>query len=160
MGLRSTMAAPVALLAAALLVGGAGAAGCNASMPFCDPKVATKARIADFIARATVAEKAGLLFGKGVDRLGVPSLQTGEALHGVADGCKKDGRPGGKYCPSSFPCALNLGATLNESLWHKIGSTISTESRAMRPTGGARFTPDINLFRDPRWGRGQEVPGE
>ena len=76
MALRATMA----LLAAALLVGGAGAAGCNASMPFCDPKVATKARIADFIARATVAEKAGLLFGKGVDRLGVPSLQTGEAL--------------------------------------------------------------------------------
>ena len=97
-----------------------------------------------------------MLFGQGIDRLGVPKLQTGEALHGVVDGCKKDSL-GRQFCPSSFPCALNLGASLNESLWKLIGETIATESRALQPGGGARFTPDINLFRDPRWGRGQEV---
>ena len=138
----------MSLLLVATTVLGAGrasAAGCNASLPFCDPTVPTKARIEDFLSRATTMEKAGLLFGQSISRLGVPKLSTGEALHGVADGCKSDGRPGGKFCPSSFPCALNLGATLNESLWHAIGSTISTESRALKPTGGARFTPDINV---------------
>ena len=132
------------------------ASGCNASLPFCDPRVGTEMRIQDLLSRATTAEKAGMLFGQGIDRLGVPKLQTGEALHGVVDGCKKDSL-GRQFCPSSFPCALNLGASLNESLWKLIGETIATESRALQPGGGARFTPDINLFRDPRWGRGQEV---
>jgi len=128
----------------------ASASGCNASLPFCDPTVPTEARIKDFLGRATTLEKAGLLFGKSIDRLGVPKLTTGEALHGVAQGCEKDST-GREFCPSSFPCALNLGASLNESLWKLVGETIGTESRAVQPGGGARFTPDINLFRDPRW---------
>eukprot|EP01046_Picozoa_sp_COSAG06_P047885 COSAG06_NODE_7050_length_2656_cov_29.276588_1_plen_231_part_10 len=126
------------------------ASGCNASLPFCDPTAPTEARIKDFLGRATTLEKAGLLFGKSIDRLGVPKLTTGEALHGVAQGCEKDSM-GREFCPSSFPCALNLGASLNESLWKLVGETIATESRAVQPGGGARFTPDINLFRDPRW---------
>ena len=43
-----------------------------------------------------------------------------------------------------------MGASLNDSLWKAVGAVISTESRAMIPSGGARFTPDINMFRDPR----------
>ena len=45
---------------------------------------------------------------------------------------------------------------MNESLWREIGSTIGEESRALVKSGGMRFTPDINLFRDPRWGRCNE----
>ena len=61
------------------------------------------------------------------------------------------------------------GHTFNASLWHRIGEVISTEARSLNNqeaaaghaiTGVALWTPDINLFRDPRWGRGQEVPGE
>lgn len=148
--------AAVLLLADLTLSVNALAAGCNASLPFCDPSVGAEMRIKDLLSRATTAEKAGMLFGQGIARLGVPKLQTGEALHGVVNDCKKDSQ-GRQFCPSSFPCALNLGASLNESLWKLVGETIATESRALQPGGGARFTPDINLFRDPRWGRGQEV---
>ena len=133
--------------------------GCNVSLPFCDPAVGTEARIKNFLSMATTAEKASMLYGGSVARLGVPKLETGEALHGVVAGCGKDST-GRAFCPTSFPCALNLGATLNTSLFKMVGQQISTESRALQPGGGARFTPDINLFRDPRWGRGQEVPGE
>eukprot|EP01043_Picozoa_sp_COSAG02_P027494 COSAG02_NODE_1626_length_11587_cov_49.302577_5_plen_171_part_00 len=153
---RSLFMVAVLLLAEVTHPVHATAAGCNASLPFCDPTVGTEMRIKDLLSRATTAEKAGMLFGQGIVRLGVPKLQTGEALHGVVNGCKKDSQ-GRQFCPSSFPCALNLGASLNESLWKLVGETIATESRALQPGGGARFTPDINLFRDPRWGRGQEV---
>jgi hypothetical protein len=147
---RTMAAAHLVALLLLLSITEASASGCNASLPFCDPTVPTEARIKDFLGRATTLEKAGLLFGKSIDRLGVPKLTTGEALHGVAQGCEKDST-GREFCPSSFPCALNLGASLNESLWKLVGETIGTESRAVQPGGGARFTPDINLFRDPRW---------
>ena len=80
----------------------------------------------------------------------MPSFPTGEALHGVNAGCGVD-TAGRKYCPTSFPSALGMGASLNDTLWNLVGSTISTESRALTPAGGARWAPDINLFRDPRW---------
>ena len=105
---------------------------CNASLPFCDPSVPTEARIKDLLGRATTLEKASMLFGGSIERLGVPKLETGEALHGVVNGCEKDSA-GRSFCPSSFPCALNLGATLNESLWKMVGATIGTESRAVQP---------------------------
>ena len=158
----STMLASSAALVLAVFPAAAlGSPACNASLPYCNPTFATEARIKNgrLLSRATTLEKASMLFGGSIDRLGVPKLEMGEALHGVVNGCEKDSA-GREFCPSSFPCALNLGATLNESLWKKIGATIGTESRAVQPGGGARFTPDINLFRDPRWGRGQEVPGE
>ena len=151
------LALALAALSSALSV--ARAVPCNASVPYCNISVGREARVYDLLMRASIAEKAGLLFGKGIDRLGVPSLRTGEALHGVVSNCGKDEK-GRDFCPSSFPCALNLGATLNRTLWSAVGGRIGLECRALQPDGGARFTPDINLFRDPRWGRGQEVPGE
>lgn len=144
--MQSVMRSSPHVVAAVLLMieaGLASAGGCNSTLPFCDPTVGTEARIKDLLSRATTAEKAGMLFGQGIDRLGVPKLETGEALHGVVNGCKKDSQ-GRQFCPSSFPCALNLGASLNESLWKLVGETIATESRALQPGGGARFTPDIN----------------
>ena len=64
---------------------------------------------------------------------------------------------------TSFPQIINLGATFNMPLVHRIGSIISTEARAFNnegQTGLNFFTPNVNIFRDPRWGRGQETPGE
>lgn len=129
------------------------------SHPYCDPSKPSEERIQNLLSLATLSEKAGLLMGKGIERLQVPSLTTGEALHGVVGSCGHD-KTGRQFCPSSFPSALGLSASRNETLWNMIGQQISTESRALVPVGGARWTPDINLFRDPRWGRGQEVPGE
>jgi len=57
-----------------------------------------------------------------------------------------------------------MGGSFNRSLWRSVGETISIEGRALSNEGrwgqGIAWAPDINLFRDPRWGRGQEVPGE
>ena len=99
---------------------------------------------------ATLEEKIAHVTHGGIPRLGVPAVPVGEALHGVNAGCGVDSA-GRKYCPTSFPSALGLGASLNDSLWNLVGATIATESRALVPAGGARWAPDINLFRDPRW---------
>eukprot|EP00484_Ammonia_sp_Unknown_P005082 CAMPEP_0197074090 /NCGR_PEP_ID=MMETSP1384-20130603/210934_1 /TAXON_ID=29189 /ORGANISM="Ammonia sp." /LENGTH=946 /DNA_ID=CAMNT_0042512931 /DNA_START=16 /DNA_END=2857 /DNA_ORIENTATION=- len=112
----------------------------------------------------TLAEKVQNLqsTNPGVTRLGVPSNLFHEALHGVVCGCGET-YENNTGCPTSFPHALLLGATFNRSLWREVGSAISTEARAFANQGivGLFFwAPDINLFRDPRWGRGQEVPGE
>ena len=66
---------------------------------------------------------------------------------------------------TSFPHALALGATFNRTMWGMVGEVVGIESRALRNMNGqdcrgAFFTPNVNLYRDPRWGRGMEVPGE
>jgi len=132
--------------------------------PYCNPALDVDTRIADLVPRLSLLEKASMLQNSniGSKRFGIPPLPFSEALHGVVSGCGKqvDGNTG---CPTSFPHALLLGATFNASLWREVGSAISTEARALNNqgiSGLAYWAPDINLFRDPRWGRGQEVPGE
>src|SRR5437764_2770667 len=97
-----------------------------------------------------------------IPRLGIPEYNWwNEALHGV-------GRSG---VATVFPQAIGLGATFNDSLAFQVSSAISDEARAMYNVavkkdyrlkyGGLTFwTPNINIFRDPRWGRGQETYGE
>jgi beta-glucosidase-like glycosyl hydrolase len=98
-----------------------------------------------------------------IPRLGLPAYQwSNEALHGVS------GSPGVHFggdlpAATSFPMIINLGATFNISLFNRISSVISTEARAFNNDGRAGlnfFTPNINLVRDPRWGRGEETVGE
>ncbi|KAJ3563996.1 hypothetical protein NP233_g8584 [Leucocoprinus birnbaumii] len=101
----------------------------------------------------------------GVPRLGVPPYQWwSEALHGVA------GSPGVTFASSgnfssatSFPQPIVLGATFDMELVKAAATVTSTEARAFNNAGRAGldfWTPNINPFRDPRWGRGQETPGE
>ncbi|PPQ77265.1 hypothetical protein CVT25_010847 [Psilocybe cyanescens] len=101
----------------------------------------------------------------GVPRLGLPSYQWwSEALHGVA------GSPGVTFAASgnfsfatSFPQPIVMSAAFNDELIKEVATIISTESRAFNNFGRAGidfFTPNINPFKDPRWGRGQETPGE
>ena len=78
-------------------------------------------------------------------------------MHGLRCGCG-DTYKNNTGCPTSFPHALLLGATFNRSLWKAVATAISTEVRAFANTATARtevalfrHTPDINLFRDPRW---------
>ncbi|CAF0991145.1 unnamed protein product [Adineta ricciae] len=140
-------------------------AGVLASFPICNQSLTSRERAADLINRMTVLEKISQMIttAEGVPRLGLPKYEWwSEALHGLAYS------PGvffGGDLPaaSSFPMPINLGATFNMRLVHQIASIISTEARAFNNEGRAGltfFTPNINIFRDPRWGRGQETPGE
>ena len=97
-----------------------------------------------------------------IERLGIPAYNWwNEALHGL-------GRAG---LATVFPQAIGLGATWDPSLLHEIATTISDEARAKHHeaarlgirqiyTGLTFWSPNINIFRDPRWGRGQETYGE
>ncbi len=90
----------------------------------------------------------------------IPAYQWwNEALHGVANS------PGVKDSTNStsFPQVILTASSFNKELWSDIGEAVSTEARALSNAGRAGLTywaPNINLFRDPRWGRGQETPGE
>ena len=136
-----------------------------AQFPICDRSLPSRQRAADLISRMELSEKISQLSDGSPEilRLGLPRFEWwSEALHGVA------GSPGvhfGGDLPSatSFPMPINLGATFNMSLIHQMATVISTEARAFNNEGRAGlvfFTPNINIFRDPRWGRGQETPGE
>ncbi|CAF0892301.1 unnamed protein product [Adineta steineri] len=135
------------------------------TFPICDQSLPSRVRAADVVSRMTTAEKITQLVttAAAIPRLGLPKFEWwSEALHGVA---YSPGVAFGGDLPaaSSFPMPINLGATFNLSLVHRIASIISNEARAFNNEGRAGlvfFTPNINIFRDPRWGRGQETPGE
>src|SRR5216110_1632496 len=129
----------------------------NADLPF-------EHRVADLVARMTLEEKVSQMqdVAPAINRLGIPRYNWwNEALHGVA-------RSG---LATSFPQAIGLAATWDDSLMFRMASVISDEARAkyheyvradsrQRYQGLTFWSPNINLFRDPRWVRGQETYGE
>ncbi|KAK2965244.1 hypothetical protein RJ640_019999 [Escallonia rubra] len=135
-------------------------------LPFCRASVPVPERVRDLIGRLTLQEKVGLLVDNAaaVPRLGIKGYAWwSEALHGVSNvgpGTKFGGDfPGA----TSFPQVITTAASFNASLWEDIGRVVSDEARAMYNGGMAGLTywsPNVNIFRDPRWGRGQETPGE
>jgi beta-D-xylosidase 4 len=135
------------------------------TFPICDQSLPSRQRAADLVSRLTTAEKISQLGNTAVaiPRLGLPEFQWwSEALHGIA---RSPGVSFGGDLPAatSFPMPINLGASFNMTLVHRMADVISTEARAFNNEGRAGlvfFTPNINIFRDPRWGRGQETPGE
>lgn len=121
-------------------------------------------RAEELVSRMTIEEAASQLRfdAPAIERLGIPEYNWwNEGLHGVA-------RAG---TATSFPQSIALGATFDEELMGKIGETVSTEGRAKYNEISAMgdrdiykgltfWSPNINVFRDPRWGRGQETYGE
>lgn len=121
-------------------------------------------RVKDLLSKLTLKEKVSLLGyrGQAVPRLNIPAYNWwNEGLHGVA-------RAGEA---TVFPQAIALAATFNQELIHSVSNVISTEARAkynlstakgrnLQYMGLTYWTPNINIFRDPRWGRGQETYGE
>ncbi|KAJ4878594.1 Beta-D-xylosidase 4 [Raphanus sativus] len=133
---------------------------------FCNTLLKIEYRVADLVARLTLQEKIGFLVSNatGVTRLGIPPYKWwSEALHGVSyvgDATRFLGLVPGA---TSFPQVILTAASFNVSLFQAIGKVVSTEARAMYNVGSAGLTywsPNVNIFRDPRWGRGQETPGE
>jgi beta-glucosidase len=123
-------------------------------------------RVEDLISRLTIEEKIGqtMMASPEIKQLGIPKYDWwNEALHGVA----RNGTA------TVFPQAIGLAATWNPELHQRIADAISTEARAknneaIRNSGGDTkryqgltiWSPNVNIFRDPRWGRGQETYGE
>jgi beta-D-xylosidase 4 len=136
-----------------------------AGLPFCDSALPLDERVQDLLARIPLSAAAGLLVdnSSAVPSLGLPSYQWwNEALHGVA---RSPGVAWREPTPvaTSFPQVISTAASFNRSLFHQIAEAISTEGRAFynSDTAGLTFwTPNVNIYRDPRWGRGQETPGE
>jgi len=137
----------------------------SGELPYKNPALSFEERVDDLVSRMTLEEKVSQLghTADSVPRLGIPEYNWwNEGLHGAA-------RAG--YA-TVFPQAIGLAATFDEPLMHRIADTISTEFRAkyyaeLHPDGAAEWyrgltiwSPNINIFRDPRWGRGQETYGE
>jgi len=154
----------VAMLPIALLAG-VSLASLNAQQPdYLNTQLTAQARAHDLVSRMTLDEKASQLedWAPAIPRLGIPDYQTwNEALHGVA-------RAG--YA-TVFPQAIGMAATWDPKIVHSMGDIVSTEARAKynqaQKEGNHRifygltfWSPNINIFRDPRWGRGQETYGE
>ncbi len=153
------------ILAAAL------AGGCkHYDHPFQNPNLSVDKRVDDLISLLTPQEKIGLMMNGSVsvDRLDIPAYNWwNEACHGI---CYDD--------VTVFPQVIALGATFDADQQYEIYTAVSDEARAVwnttdhhvlgvnEPNGGiwhqglSFWCPNVNIFRDPRWGRGQETPGE
>jgi beta-glucosidase len=132
--------------------------------PYLDPGLPVERRVDDLVARMTLGEKISQMrdHAAPIPRLAVPKYDWwNEGLHGVAFG---------GYA-TNFPQVIGMAATWDTDLVHRMAETVSTEARAkyhqaMREDHHEMFfgltfwAPNVNIFRDPRWGRGQETYGE
>lgn len=133
-------------------------------LPYQDPSLTSEERANDLLTRLTLEEKTLLMMdtSPAIDRLGIPQFQWwNEALHGV-------GRNG--YA-TVFPITMAMASSFDDQLLYQVFTAVSDEARAKaqqaKATGKIKryqclsfWTPNINIFRDPRWGRGQETYGE
>src|SRR5919202_4748807 len=132
--------------------------GQTAQPPYKDPSLPIDRRVDDLVSRMTLEEKVSQMMNAApaIPRLGIPEYDWwNEALHGVAF----------SGAATVFPQAIGLGATFDPDLVGRVADIISTEARAkyneaQRQGDRARFhgltfwSPNINIFRVPRWGRG------
>ncbi len=132
--------------------------------PYQDATLSHEERARDLVDRMTIKEKISQMVNaaNGIPRLGVPEYNWwNEALHGLARAGKA----------TTFPQAIGLGATFDPALIEEVASAIADEARAFYVaatsrgnrriyTGLSFYSPNVNIYRDPRWGRGQETYGE
>lgn len=134
-------------------------------LPYQNPNLSSEERAEDLISRLTLEEKASLMcdVSEAIPRLGIKKFNWwSEALHGLAN----------NDSVTVFPQPIGMAASFDDELLYKIFDATSDETRAKyhdaikRGLGNRRFlslsvwTPNVNIFRDPRWGRGQETYGE
>lgn len=135
-------------------------------LPFRNPDLPLEERVRDLISRLTLSEKVRMMkhASIAVPRLGIPAYNWwNEALHGVARTKEK---------VTVFPQVIGMAATFDTEALQRMGDIAATEGRALfnealrngkgipQYYGLTYWTPNINIFRDPRWGRGQETYGE
>ena len=136
----------------------------TATLPYQNPQLKAEQRADDLLKRLTLDEKVRLMMdtSPAIERLQIPQFQWwNEALHGV-------GRNG--YA-TVFPITMAMAASWDDELLHRVFTAVSDEARVKarqaKESGNISryqslsfWTPNINIFRDPRWGRGQETYGE
>lgn len=135
-------------------------------LPYLNPTLPIEQRVDDLISRMTLEEKVSQMMytSKSVERLGIPEYNWwNECLHGVARSKEK---------VTVFPQPIGIAATFNPKDWYEAAEMIADEGRAVynasvkkgdtrdRYTGLTFWSPNVNIFRDPRWGRGHETYGE
>ena len=166
---RMWICCPLAALSISILLFAGGTAlgqdtGTGSQPAYLNPALPVEQRVDDLVSRMTLEEKVLQMThdAPAIPRLGIPSyVWWNEALHGVA-------RSG--YA-TVFPQAIGMAATWDADLIHRVAQVIATEARAKYNQaqregnhsmyyGLTFWTPNINIFRDPRWGRGQETYGE
>ena len=137
---------------------------CAQKLPYQDTSLTAEQRAEDLLPRLTLEEKVALMqnASPAIPRLGIKEYDWwNEALHGV-------GRAG---LATVFPQSIGMGASFNDSLLYEVFDAVSDEARVKsrifsengvlkRYQGLTFWTPNVNIFRDPRWGRGQETYGE
>ncbi|KAK9670139.1 hypothetical protein RND81_13G180300 [Saponaria officinalis] len=138
----------------------------QSSYIFCNKSLPTSTRSNSLLSSLKFPEKIQFLCNNfsGIPRLGLPPYQWwSESLHGIAVNGPGVNFNGSIKSATMFPQVLNQAASFNKTLWFDIASAVSVEGRSMYNVGQSGLTfwaPNINVFRDPRWGRGQETPGE
>ena len=132
---------------------------------FQDPSLSIEKRVNDLVSRMTLEEKVGQMLNSApaIDRLGIPAYNWwNECLHGVART---------PFKVTVYPQAIGMAATFDKNSLHQMAGYTAEEGRAINNEsikkgnrkiylGLTYWTPNINIFRDPRWGRGQETYGE
>jgi beta-glucosidase len=155
---------PILVAASLLFLSGTCATKEEPSFPFLNSDLAIDDRVNDLVTRMTLDEKIAQMMNDApaIERLGVPRYNWwSEGLHGVA-------RAG---LATVFPQAIGMAATWDEDLIYNVSTAIADEARAKHSNfikkdkrfiyqGLTLWSPNINIFRDPRWGRGQETYGE
>nr|XP_043617847.1 probable beta-D-xylosidase 6 isoform X2 [Erigeron canadensis] len=137
------------------------------SYAFCNTSLPIPIRAQSLLSLLTLSDKIKRLSNNdtGIPNLGIPSYEWwSESLHGIAsNGPGVTFQNGPIKSATGFPQVILTTSSFNKTLWFLIAKAIAVEARAMYNVGQAGLTfwaPTINVFRDPRWGRGQETPGE
>jgi hypothetical protein len=137
-----------------------------AQLPFCNTTLPLDQRVEDYIHRIPVENQTAMMShpAAGYDPLGIPPYQWwSEGLHGPLEPCVQ--WKNRTRCPTSFPCPSGLGNAFNTTLYRAIGAAIGIEGRAISHLrrhdmsigdGITYWSPNVNMQRDPRWGRNQE----
>ncbi|HRI23926.1 MAG TPA: glycoside hydrolase family 3 C-terminal domain-containing protein [Ferruginibacter sp.] len=154
------------LLTIAMLFAGQGHAQNSKAFPYWDAGLPIDQRVNDLVSRLTLEEKVAQMLNAApaIPRLGIPAYEWwNEVLHGVART---------PFKVTSYPQAIGMAATWDTNSLARMADYSATEGRAInnkavltnrtgeRYLGLTYWTPNINIFRDPRWGRGQETYGE
>eukprot|EP01084_Bolivina_argentea_P017968 33500_1 len=133
-------------------------------LPFCNNSLSFLSRAEDLVSRLTLEESISQL---GFTAMSIPRLNISEynwwmdGAHGLGQGVNWSRFP--LHSATMFPQIISTSSSFNRTLWKQIGDAISTEARAYfnyDASGLTFWDPNINIFRDCRWGRGQETPGE
>jgi beta-D-xylosidase 4 len=135
-------------------------------LPFCDSTLELEERVNDYVSHIPVEYQIAMMShpAAAYDPLGIPPYQWwSEGLHGPMEPCVE--YKNRTNCPTSFPCPSGLGNSFNTTLFRRIGAAIGLEGRAISQLrnhdmaigdGLTYWSPNVNLQRDPRWGRNQE----